>query len=154
MASPHSRSEIPATARALRLGAVAALLLSSTVPVHAFDIVKGALVLRSGLANTDGAYTKEDTDPNNKLRNVSALCSSAVSSKEHAITLIQTDTTRGATGLFAGNFGATQASTIVNAGGSVVSKPVTGNPNHCEISGLTVSKMKGLWKMCTLAAGC
>jgi hypothetical protein len=135
-----------------------ALVLATAVLSSSADaakIKKGALVLRSGAVNTDANYSNQDIDANGKLHFVSALCSPGNSNKGHSAALIATDMTRALSGLFAGAYGATQASTIINAGGTVVSKPVLpGNPNHCEISGLTVARMKGVWTMCTVAAGC
>ena len=134
------------TILALSALAVATTLLGSSA--EAAKIKRGALVLRSGAVNLNASYSNEHRDANGKLHFVSALCSPGVSNKDNSAALIATDTTRGVTGLFAGTYGATQASTIINAGGAVVSRPVPGNPNHCEISGLAVAQIKGVWTMC------
>jgi hypothetical protein len=133
------------------LAVTTAILTSSAA---ADGIKKGALVLRSGAVNTDASYRNEQKDANGKVHFVSALCSPDVSNKTNSAALIATDTTHLQNGLFTGVYGATQASTIINAGGSVVTKPLKGNPNHCEISGLSVAKIKGVWTMCTAANGC
>lgn len=138
----------------VRIVSVIIFASSALIEPAGAQIKKGALVLRSGAVRTDASYNNEDRDPNGKLMHVSALCSPTNSTKSKSAALIATDTTHVANGLFVANYGATQASTIINAGGTVVSKPVTGNPNHCEISGLTVAKIKGVWTMCTAAAGC
>ena len=138
---------LPRLAAALTVAT--ALLVSSA---GAFDIKKGALVLRSGKANEASSYKKESTDSNEKLQGVSALCSNGNSAKARSKDLIKTDKSK--SGLFQNDYGATQVSTILSAGGSVASKPLKKNPNHCEISGLTVEKLKGVWSMCTAAAGC
>jgi hypothetical protein len=134
--------------------AVAALMLSSFLastcaPAQAAEIKKGALVLRSGAANTEISYQNEATDENGKLQNVSALCSPKASSKSKSEQLVKSDMTRKKTNLFQGIFGATQASTIIGSGGTVVSVPLSRNPNHCEISGLKIGQIKGIWSMCT-----
>jgi hypothetical protein len=118
------------------------------------QIKKGALVLRSGAANSKANYNGQDTDPNGKLQHVSALCSPDNSNKSKSNSLIASDTTHAANHLFTDNYGATQASTIINAGGNVVSKPLPGNPNHCEISGLTMAKMTSVWAMCNVNRPC
>jgi hypothetical protein len=138
---------LPRLAAALTVAT--ALLVSSA---GAFDIKKGALVLRSGKANEASSYKNESTDSNEKLQGVSALCSNGNSTKVKSKDLIKTDKSK--SGLFQNDYGATQVSTILSAGGSVASKPLKKNPNHCEISGLTVEKLKGVWSMCTAAAGC
>ena len=96
--------------------------------------------------------TRTKAQSNDKLQGVSALCSNGNSTKAKSEDLIRTDKSK--SGLFQGDYGATQVSTVVSAGGSVASKPLKGNPNHCEISGLTVEKLKGVWSMCTAAGGC
>jgi len=130
---------------------VAAVLAASP---SAAKIKKGALVLRSGQVNDAASYKNEHTDSNDKLLHVSALCSPGASTKSKSADLIATDRTRGTSGLFANMYGATQASTIMSAGGTIESKPLKNNPNHCEISGLSVAKIKGVWSMWTLAGGC
>ena len=137
------------TLLASALTVATALLVSSA---GAFVIKKGALVLRSGKANDAASYKNDSTDSNDKLQGVSALCSNGNSTKAKSKDLIRTDKSK--SGLFQGDYGATQVSTVVSAGGSVASKPLKGNPNHCEISGLTVEKLKGVWSMCTAAGGC
>ena len=128
--------------------ALSLLIVSS--PSFADPVNKGALVLRSGAADGDDNYANQDVDSNGKLQDVSALCSPDASNKGKSADLITTDKTRNQNKLFQAKFGATQASTITGLGGKVVTDPLDRNPNHCLISGLKVSQIKGVWTMCNV----
>jgi hypothetical protein len=119
-------------------------------PSFAGNVPKGALIVRDGAANTDANYANQDKDPNGRLQQVSALCSAGAEQRDraNAQSLIGTDDTR----TWAATYGTAQVSTIINLDGKVVTDPLTNNPYHCLISGLTVPKMKGVWQMCSAAA--
>jgi hypothetical protein len=102
---------------------------------------KGALLVRSGVANADANYAKEDEDSNGKLRGVSVLCKEITETAGNVTQLIGTDTTRA----WGPNHGVARASTAINLGGNVVIDALPGNPNHCLINGLTLSQIKGIW---------
>ncbi len=130
--------------------AVLWILLFAAAPSFAGDVPKGALIVRDGAANTDANYANQDKDPNGRLQQVSALCSAGAEqrSRANAQSLIGTDGTR----TWATTYGTAQVSTIINLNGTVVTDPLTHNPNHCLISGLTVPKIKGVWRMCSAVA--
>jgi hypothetical protein len=105
------------------------------------DAPKGWLLVRSGVANTDANYDKEDRDINDKLQGVSVLCADSSDTATNVQNLINTDTTR----VWGANRGVARASTVINLGGNVVIDALKGNPNHCLINGLTLSQIKGIW---------
>ena len=120
--------------------------LSCTAVAKDGDPVPGGwLMARSGAANTNANYDDEDADINGKLERVSALCMKVDPVTAASVqAFVQTDTTR--------NWGQgpnwwiSSASTATGQGAKVVQNPLKGNPNHCLISGLTVAKIKGIWR--------
>ncbi|HVI56641.1 MAG TPA: hypothetical protein VM621_16490 [Luteibacter sp.] len=124
--------------------ALVACLLGLSCPALARNgdpAPKGWLLVRSGAANTDANYDKEDSDSNGKLHGVSVLCAGISDTPAKVQQLIATDGTR----VWGPNRGVAQASTAINLGGNVVLDALPNNPNHCLINGLTVSKIKGIW---------
>jgi len=111
------------------------------------DPVPGTyLMARSGAANTDKNYEGEDQDINGKLEQVSALCKDIKPKDLTADSVkkfVQSDKTRkwgdGPTWWIA------RVSTATGLGAKVVEDAQPGNPNHCLISGLKVSQIKGIW---------
>ena len=100
---------------------------------------KGWMVVRSGAANTNANYDKEDRDINGKLMNVSVLCKGT----KNAPALIATDGTR----TWGATYGVSSTTTIWNKGGKVYKDPLDDNPNHCLIDGLGLGDLKGIWHM-------
>jgi hypothetical protein len=123
------------------------LALSGTAFAKNGDPVPGTyLMARSGEANTDKNYKNEDQDINGKLENVSALCKELKAKDldaESVKKFVKSDKTRdwgdGPTWWIA------RVSTATSLGGKVIEDAQPRNPNHCLISGLTVSQLKGLW---------
>ncbi|WP_448099913.1 hypothetical protein [Luteibacter jiangsuensis] len=126
---------------------VCLLGLSGTALAKNGDPVPGTyLMARSGAANTDKNYEGEDRDINNKLEQVSALCKElkpADVDAESVKKFMKSDKTR--------NWGdgptwwISRVSTATGLGAKVVEDAQPGNPNHCLISGLKVSQIKGIW---------
>jgi len=130
--------------------AILSMTLFVTAPSFADNVPGGSLIVRDGAANTDANYNGEDKDINNRLERVSALCSAKNQdrTRTNAQTLIGTDKTR----TWAANYGTAKVSTVTGQGAKVVTDSQPKNPNHCLISGLTVSQIKGVWTMCTAAS--
>jgi len=97
---------------------------------------KGWLLVRGGAANTDANYAKEYEASDSTLQQVSVLCGAT----NNAPGLVATDTTR-----TWGAYMQSNVTTVVNLKGNVVIDAQPGNPNHCLISGLTLSQIKGIW---------
>lgn len=126
---------------------VCLLGLCGTAMAKNGDPVPGTyLMARSGAANTDKNYEGEDQDINGKLEQVSALCKDIKPKDVTADSVkkfVQSDKTRkwgdGPTWWIA------RVSTATGLGAKVVEDAQPGNPNHCLISGLKVSQIKGIW---------
>jgi hypothetical protein len=125
--------------------AVFACLLGLSIPAFADNgdaAPKGWLLVRSGAANTDANYDKEDSDSNGKLENVSVLCQGVTENAGNIAALINTDKTR----TWGATWGVSAVSTVLGQGGSVtIDSMGKKNPNHCLINGLTLGKIKGIW---------
>lgn len=127
----------------LLLACLAALSLSALAKDG--DPVNGGwLMARSGAANTAANYSGEDEDINGKLERVSALCMKVDPVNAATVkAFVETDKTR--------NWGQgpnwwiATVSTATGQGAKVIENPQPRNPNHCLISGLTVSRIKGIW---------
>jgi hypothetical protein len=104
-------------------------------------VPKGYLVVRDGATTTNANYANQDTDSNDRLQRVSALCADLSDTAGNVAALIATDGTHA----WGAAHGVSRASTVINLGGNVVIDAQTNNPNHCLISGLKLSQIKGIW---------
>ena len=127
----------------VHLSLLAMMLACICGATSAADVPKGALVVRYGAANADDSYENQLGNPDN-LQAVSAVCSpdNKGVTQENIKALILTDNTRPSSIKQAG---ATNASTLINQGARVVQDRLSGNPNHCLISNISRSKIKGAW---------
>ncbi|HEY4090396.1 MAG TPA: hypothetical protein VGN46_02680 [Luteibacter sp.] len=116
-----------------------ACLLGSSLSAFAGDPApKGWLMVRSGAANTDENYKKEESDSNGKLERVSVLCGNF--KKSDVDQLIASDRTRGYD-----TYWTSTTTLVINLGGTVEKDPLPKNPNHCLINGIKVGPLKGIW---------
>ena len=127
------------------------VLMSASTYAEVSQILKGALVVRYGAANTDANYAGQDGYPG-KLQNVSALCSKENSdvNEDKVLALIKTDPNRSKEWKQAGG---ANASTLINKNATVIADPLPNNPNHCLISNIELKNIKGAWQMFPLKAG-
>lgn len=128
--------------RLQRIFAIGALTMAcGAVAAPPGAVENGYIILRDfrfDKANTDINYEGQDSE-GDKLENVSALCGTPALNKPGP--LIATDHTR----VWRAEYMISNTTTINKLGGWVRKAPMAGNPNHCEINGLTKAQIKGIW---------
>ncbi|MCS3802703.1 MULTISPECIES: hypothetical protein [Chromobacterium] len=115
--------------------------------VIAENVPRGSLVVRYGAANTDENYAKEDGYPDGKMQSISAVCSpgNEAVSEVNVKNLIRSDKGHPSADRL-GKAGATNASSLIGAGATVVKDPIKSkNPNHCLINNIKLKDIKGVW---------
>lgn len=101
------------------------------------DIKKGTVV--RGLKNKDlKPFSKEDLDQDDRLMDASVNCIEGVNN-------ISEITTGMPVSMFQYGIRSATVEKITQKGGRVMKAPVPGNPNHCQIFGLSLTDANNLF---------